>query len=311
MSMFAVNINYKGNLAWIRLEAIDEIHVTEVLMEGLKKAGHETDKVEVLKVQKVSKYIKPVWTDIQTICLTVRPCSWRKCCFCGFEKGTDLTTTALNVWEQLDDYKIKYGGFPPWFKIFNSGSFFDFEQLQVSWKDIVKYLKQNGVEKLRVESRPEFIPDEKPEIEMEVCIGLETVFPNRSKEINKGFNFEKVKEVVSKNDNFKYVIYILAKPYVSDNETAKKEFEESIKLSLSLPNVIQVHAMYCRPAKGTKLNELWNEGKWLGIPLSDYYEVCKRYAKKYPVGAIVPFFTYDRAMPWFCKPPKKKIKGGK
>lgn len=249
--------------------------------------------------------MKAVWTDKNTICLTVRQCSWHGCIFCGFKKGTNENTTAQDIWQQLEDYKKEYGGFPAYFRIFNSGSFFDFEQMQVSWKDIVKYLKENGVKKLRVESRPEFIPNEKPEIEMEICIGLETVFSNRSKEINKGFDYLKIKELVSKNNNFEYVIYILAKPYVADKETAKEEFEQSIISSLNLPNVIQVHAMYCRPAKGTELNKLWNEGKWTGMLLSDYYEVAKKYSKKCSIG-VVPCVTFDKAMPFFVSSPKKR-----
>jgi len=243
--------------------------------------------------------MKAVWMDERTICLKVRQCSHHGCIFCGFEKGTDKNTTAQDVWQQLEDYKEVYKGFPEYFRVFNSGSFFDFEQLQVPWKEIVKYLKENGVKKLRIESRIEFIPNERPEIEMEVCIGLETVFPNRSIEINKGFDFETVKKLVTENTNFKYVIYILAKPYVADNEIAKEEFRESLKKSLELPNVLQVHAMYCRPAKGTKLNEFWKSGEWTGMPLKFYYEVVKSFNDNR--------LTWDGAMPFFVSCPKKKL----
>lgn len=244
--------------------------------------------------------MKAIWTDERTICLKVRQCNWSKCTFCNFKKGTDEEVKAEDVWQQLKDYKKEYGSFSSYFRIFNSGSFFDFNQLQIPWKDIVKYLKENGVKKLRAESRIEFIPNEKPEIEMEVCIGLETVFPNRSVEINKGFDFETVKKLVTENINFKYVIYILAKPYVADNEIAKEEFKESLKKSLELPNVIQVHAMYCRPAKNTVLNKLWNENKWVGMPLKSYYEVVKSFNDNR--------LTWDTAMPFFVSCPKKRKK---
>jgi len=236
--------------------------------------------------------------DKNTICLRVRPCRWGKCIFCGFKKDTDSETTSENIWEQLEKYKEEYGGFPEYFRIFNSGSFFDFDQIQVHWKDIIKYLKRNGVKKLRVESRPEFIPNEKPEISMEICIGLETTFLNRSKEIRKGFDFEIVKKLVSENKNFEYVIYILAKPYVADEEIAEEEFKKSLEQSLLLPNVIQVHAMYCRPAKNTELNKLWRERKWRGMTLKAYYEIVKSFND--------PRITFDIAMPFFMGYPRTK-----
>lgn len=242
--------------------------------------------------------MKCVWMDKNTICLRVRPCRWGRCIFCGFKKDTDSETTPEDIWEQFKTYKETYGGYPEYYRVFNSGSFFDSEQMQVSWKDVIKYLKENGVKKLRVESRPEFIPNEKLEIEMEVCVGLETVFPNRSKEIGKGFDFGDIKKLVSENRNFEYIIYILAKPYAVDNETAIKEFKVSLEQSLLLPNIIQVHAMYCRPAKGTKLNKLWNEKKWSGMPLKSYYEVVRSFND--------PRLTFDTAMPFFVNFPKSK-----
>ena len=233
-----------------------------------------------------------IQADKNRLILKTRKCNWRKCVFCAFEKDASDTITKDDIVNQLESYFKIYQ--PKFLKIFNSGSFFDKNQMQIDWKDIYKILIKNNVERIRVESRPEFIPEEDLPLFTEIMIGLETKLINRSEEINKGFNVNDVKEKMERlRNNCKVGLYLLAIPYPCSEEIAKAELEQSIQESLKMTDI--VHILYAIPKKNTILNKWWREGKWTAMNIQNYYSTIK----KYPV-------SYDSAMPWFINKPKGK-----
>ncbi|MFP3945956.1 MAG: archaeosine biosynthesis radical SAM protein RaSEA, partial [Archaeoglobaceae archaeon] len=188
-------------------------------------------------MEDVLKLDKPVaiWTEKERFegigsCLTVIlrtiGCHWNKCLMCGYSQDADKRVTAENLQNQFDYAMSKYEGDFDIVKIFTSGSFFDEREVPSNVREyIYQKVVDNGVKKLSVESRPEFVTREKlvdQEVVLEVGIGLETSNDFiREHCINKGFTFEDFKKAASllKEENVLIKVYLLLKPpFLSEKE---------------------------------------------------------------------------------------------
>jgi radical SAM enzyme (TIGR01210 family) len=149
---------------------------------------------------------------------------------CGYfndsmwEKVADINMlNQLNI--SLDNYSNE-----KFVKIFTSGSFFDDNEIKPLIR--IKVLKKLAelADRISVESRPEFITDEKlaaikdifQNKTFEISIGLETANDFvREHAINKGFLFDNYKKAVQiiKSYNFKLKTYVLIKPpFLTESE---------------------------------------------------------------------------------------------
>lgn len=194
-----------------------------------------------------------VWTEKErfqglknclTIILRTRGCHWNKCLMCGYSQDADKRVTADNLENQFDHALNKFEEDFDIVKIFTSGSFFDEREVPEDIREYIYHkVAENGVEKLSVESRPEFIAREKligDRVVAEVGIGLETSNDFiREHCINKGFSFEDFRKAASllKEENAMVKVYLLLKPpFLSEGEA----IEDTVRSALDVKEYADV-----------------------------------------------------------------------
>lgn len=172
--------------------------------------------------------------DAYVIILRTRGCSWAMssgCTMCGYFNDSmfidvsdiDLRSQFEKAMQNYKDEKIV--------KLFTSGSFFDPHEISVSMQNEILTILTNRVEKISVESRPEYITENKliaiqkivESKEFEIGIGLETSNDLvREKTINKGFTFDEYKKAARlvKKHKMHLKTYLLMKPpFLTEKES--------------------------------------------------------------------------------------------
>jgi radical SAM enzyme (TIGR01210 family) len=216
-----------------------------------------------------------------TIILRTRGCRWRRCTMCGYaSEGAPATEEDLMVQFRAatkdlssDDRVVK---------IYTSGSFLDPVEVPESVSArILDGLAAAGVEKLVIESRPEYVTAERVEdfvsrIRTEFAIGLETSSDLvRDHSICKGFSFEEfeaaAKTVHSGGGSVK--TYLLLKPlFLSEGVAISDALRSACDaaphtdvLSLNLANI----------QRGTLMERMWMQGDYRPPWLWSAVEVLK------------------------------------
>ena len=196
-----------------------------------------------------------------TVILRTRGCRWDQCYMCGYTKDAypaseeELIQQINYVFEQLEDEKV--------LKIFTSGSFFDDAEVPPKVRAyLTERFNQVGMRKLIVESRPEYVTEDRLRelegVNLEVGIGLETANDMiRKLCINKGFSFDDFKRAakILRENGFRVKCYLLLKPpFLSEGEAIEDAISSVIAamryadvFSLNLTNV----------QKGTLVERLW------------------------------------------------------
>lgn len=214
-----------------------------------------------------------------TAILTTKGCRWRKCRMCSYWlESKNISYGALKgqvdlIFDKVDTKILK---------IFTSGSFFDEEEIPA---DLRKYIAEKareiGLKKIIVESRPEFISEERLEdfrgLELEVGIGLESANDwVREICVNKGFSFsdflsaaEKIKKM-----GFRVKCYLLLKPPFLSEMEAILDTLESIERVAGISDVISINLTNIQ--KGTLLEKLWERGLYRPPWLWSAVEILKR-----------------------------------
>lgn len=178
--------------------------------------------------------------DAYVIILYTRGCSWAYksgCSMCGYFNDSawrDIPNEMLI--KQFKNALQNYNG-EKVLKIFTSGSFLDEIEIPIEVRDAILNMLPDKVEKIIVESRPEYIIDgtlqtikeHLDDKKFEIGIGLETSDDIiRNKIINKGFTFEDYRESIDiiRKIGFTVKTYILIKPpFLTERESV----EDSIK----------------------------------------------------------------------------------
>ncbi|MCS7118911.1 MAG: archaeosine biosynthesis radical SAM protein RaSEA [Archaeoglobaceae archaeon] len=220
--------------------------------------------------------------NCMTVILTTRGCRWRKCTMCSYWlESRDVNDEMLKkqidlVFERVDTKLLK---------IFTSGSFFDENEISTELRRyLVEKAKKLGVEKIIVESRPEFIDEEKLEdfegLELEVGIGLETANDLvREICINKGFSFFDFFSAaeILKRRGFRVKCYLLLKPpFISEREAILDILESVDKVS-KVVDVISINMMNVQ--RGTLVEKLWKRNLYRPPWLWSAVEVIKKIKK--------------------------------
>lgn len=230
-----------------------------------------------------------VWREVErykgreelcsTAVITTRGCAWRKCTMCSYWlESKNVSPERLK--EQIDqlfarvDTKI--------LKIFTSGSFFDENEVPgYIRRYVVEKALEKGIKKIIVESRPEFVSEEKLKdfegVELEVGIGLETADDFvREHCINKGFSFSDFVTAAEKIRSFGFRIkcYLLLKPpFLSDKEAIFDVVKSAEKVS-KLVDVISINLTNVQ--KGTIVEKLWERNLYRPPWLWSAVEAIKR-----------------------------------
>ena len=216
-----------------------------------------------------------------TIILRTVGCRWNRCTMCGYA-SEGAPATAENLMVQFNAAMKKLSGDDRVVKIYTSGSFLDpLEMPEEARAKILEDLRSRGIEKLVIESRPEYITSVRVEeclsnIKTEFAIGLETANDLiRQKIIRKGFTFQDFCDASKTVHDLggKVKAYLLLKPpFLSEGEairdaiySAKAAGQHADILSLNLCNI----------QRGTLVERLWERGEYRPPWLWSAVEVLK------------------------------------
>ena len=221
-----------------------------------------------------------------TIILRTKGCNWATsdsggCSMCGYIRDACIEGVHDTQIIKQFDYVLsnKIGEISAdsnnyILKIFNSGSFFDDDEISTNVRRNL-YEKIANIKKVKevvLESRSEYITDEKLlEIRefldkkyIEVAIGLETVDDYiRNNYINKGAFFDDFKDVLRrcKQHGIGVKAYLLFKPPFLNEQAAIDDCSHSLKELINLKiNSISINPMNIQ--KNTLVEYLWFQGKY-------------------------------------------------
>jgi len=211
-------------------------------------------------------------------------CYWSKqsgCLMCGYNNDCLPSVTPENLITQFEKAMEKYDD-QKYFKLYTSGSFFDPNEIGIQAQERILEIAGQNVEKVLVESRPEFVSQEaldrafKYVKKLEVAIGLETANDEiRCQSINKGFkfsDFERAAKSARKNGASIRTYLILKPPYVNEGD-AIADVLESIKIASPLSDVISVNPMNIQ--NFTVVEKLWKKNLYRPPWLWSLLEVLK------------------------------------
>ncbi len=159
------------------------------------------------------------------IVLSTRGCAWALrggCTMCGYVYDSSRGVSQAEVLRQFKEGVARLGDVA-YLKVFNSGSFFDSDEIAPETRrEIYRIVNTLGVERLQVESRPEYISrgvlEEAAELlepELEVGIGLESTSDYvREVCINKGFTLKEFRRALRlcRGAGARVKAYLLIKP---------------------------------------------------------------------------------------------------
>ncbi len=218
--------------------------------------------------------------NCRTIILSTKGCSWRSCLMCSYYLESNPKATQESILREFVEGYSK----AEVVKIFTSGSFFDDEEVSKEVRaKIYEFLRREGVKKLVVESRPEFVNEnvareiEEAGIQIEVGIGVESSNDwVREKLINKGFTFQDFKRAAKliKEAGGRVKAYLLLKPPLMSESEAIRDAVQSVKDLRGLADVVSLNMMTIH--KDTFVEKLWEKGLYRTPWLWSAVEVLKK-----------------------------------
>ncbi len=225
--------------------------------------------------------------DAYVIIFRTRGCSWALesgCTMCGyFNDSLWDKISDKDLLKQFDKTMENYSG-EKFVKIFTSGSFLDDNEIKPVIRNKILREIAEKADKVSVESRPEYITDERlsaiKEIfrskSFEIGCGLETANNFvREHAINKGFTFNEYKNAaqILKKFNFKLKTYVLIKPLFLTEE-------ESVNDSISTVDKIKTYTdtISFNPTnvqRNTVVEYLWKRKQYRPAWLWSVVEILK------------------------------------
>lgn len=229
-----------------------------------------------------------------TVILRTVGCRWRRCTMCGYA-SEGAPATAKDLLDQFELATKRLSSEDRVVKIYTSGSFLDPLEMPVEARtEILEILKNLGIEKLVIETRPEYVSPKSVEecvsrIRTEFAVGLETANDLiRHEIIHKGFTFKEFVDAAKTIHDHGGTVkaYLLLKPpFLSEGaairdaiSSAKAASKHSDILSLNLSNI----------QRGTPMERLWERGGYRPPWLWSAVEVLKNVDSTVicdPVGA--------------------------
>ncbi|MEM2917882.1 MAG: DUF5591 domain-containing protein [Candidatus Altiarchaeota archaeon] len=210
-------------------------------------------------------------------------CSWHKCIFCGYGKIIGVAPTFENLKKKFDDFFERLDSRADEIKIFGSGSFLDERQIpKKARKYFIDKCKKRNIERITIESRPEFITKENLSdfcgLSLTVAIGLEIADDKILRKLKKGFSlkdFENAEKIIH-SSGAKLRTYLLVNlPFVKNVEKSLRtsvEYAKKFSDSIVLINLL--------PHKNSELIEMWLKGEWNFLSKEEFYKITQEYTKE-------------------------------
>jgi radical SAM enzyme (TIGR01210 family) len=225
--------------------------------------------------------------DAFVMIFRTRGCSWALnsgCSMCGYFNDSMWENVSNNdLLTQFDTAMKSYSG-QKFVKIFTSGSFLDDKEINPNVRKEIFGKLIETVDKVSVESRPEFITDGKlSEIKegfksktFEVGLGLETASDFiREHCLNKGFTFNDYKKAAKtlKKHNVKLKTYVLIKPpFLTEKESINDAINTVDKIKTITDNV---SFNPTNVQRNTLVNFLWQRKQYRPAWLFSVTEILK------------------------------------
>lgn len=229
--------------------------------------------------------------DAFVIIFRTKGCSWALnsgCSMCGYFNDSMWENVSNNdLLTQFDTAMKSYSG-QKFVKIFNSGSFLDDKEINPNVRKEIFGKLIETVDKVSVESRPEFITDEKlSEIKegfksktFEVGLGLETASDFiREHCLNKGFTFNDYKKAAKtlKKHNVKLKTYVLIKPpFLTEKESINDAINTFDKIK-TITDTVSFNPTNVQ--RNTLVNFLWQRKQYRPAWLFSVTEILKESRK--------------------------------
>jgi len=225
------------------------------------------------------------------IIFRTRGCSWALksgCSMCGYfndslwEKISDE-----DLLEQFDTAMKKYNG-ETFVKIFTSGSFLDDGEVKPAVRKKILSRLVETVDKISVESRPEYITDKKlSDIKkilngktFEVGIGLETANDHiRNNYLNKGFSFDDYKKAakILKKHGFLVKTYVLIKPPFMTEEESINDAVNTVDKIKKITDLVSFNPTNVQ--RNTFVSYLWNRRRYRPAWLWSVVDILEKSSK--------------------------------
>jgi len=258
-------------------------------------------------------------------------CSWAKkehggCYMCGFKSRIEEITQGrkISISELISVYKVGRSmterEAPEMLTIYNGGSFLNDDEIpiEVQLKICEDVRCAPGIKTLFVESRPEFVTEEKISLlasklrdkKLKVGLGLECVSDDiREKCVNKGLSkkdFEKA-VMLLRNNGVKVLTYVFIKPlYITEREAILEAIRTTDYAFQVGSNEVTLEAALVQ--RGTRMEEVYRKGDFRPPWLWSVIEVLKA---TYQLGIVnVGDFTDEPppiATPYNCEKCSSKI----
>jgi len=229
--------------------------------------------------------------DAFVIIFRTKGCSWALksgCSMCGyFNDSMWKNVSDDDLLMQFDTAMKNYSG-QNFVKFFTSGSFLDDKEIKPKVRQKILKKLAETTDKVSVESRPEYITDEKmSEIKdifkskiFEVGVGLETSSDFvREHCLNKGFKFEDYKNATKtlKKHNVKLKTYVLIKPPFL---TEKESIEDAIKTVDKIKSITDIISFNpTNVQRNTLVNYLWHRKQYRPAWLFSVVKILKESKK--------------------------------
>lgn len=215
--------------------------------------------------------------DTLTVILKTRGCFWNRCVMCGFSADSSNLVSDEDILNQFHAINAKD---VECIKIYTSGSFLDTNEISINVKKkIIEELDKNSINKIIVESRPEFITRENLSLlddRFIIAIGLETADDYiRNKIINKGFSFLDYKRACNliHSLGMRVKTYLLLKPpFLIERDAISDTINSGIRCS-ECSDYVSINP--CNIQKNTHLERLWFEKGYRSPWLWSCLEVLK------------------------------------
>ncbi len=230
-------------------------------------------------------------------------CAWGRCVFCGWGKK-QYPKLKISEFKKIVDDALRKP--VKRLKIFCSGSFLDDSQVTPEMRRyVVRRCELSGVEELVVESRPEFVTEDRirdlisERVRVTVAIGLEVADDRILKKLKKGFGTGDYLKAVSTLRKFGLGVrtYILVNAPFTDDRSLERSVEFASRHSDT------VCLINCVPHRDAEIFGMWIRGEWKPLSRKEFLKKVERFLEKgveadYENISFVPTF-----------PDRKWIKG--
>jgi len=216
-----------------------------------------------------------------TMILRTVGCRWNRCTMCGYA-GEGAPATADDLIAQFEWALERSSLDVSVVKIYTSGSFLDSAEMPVAARDaILARLQSQGIKKLVIETRPEYVTLQTIEVCLaslptEFAIGLETASDLiRENAIRKGFSFQDfvdAAEAVHRQGG-RVKAYLLLKPPLLSEGLAMRDAIASACAARDHADILSLNL--CNVQRNTVVERMWERGEFRPPWLWSALEVLK------------------------------------